>query len=112
MTEQQEKTIDNILSKLEIDKWYNTKGDKELIEAIKLCHDLHENILFSDDYSAFKKVQTMKEYFDEMDDPGGINIKFEFHKMEDVSFDYSHLEGNEPPKMDSKAWGKKAGRGI
>jgi len=103
-----EKLIKNVFEKCEINKWYNTKGDLQLIENLKYCHELHGNISFSDDFSAFKKVQPFAEYIADMDNPKGINIKFEFHNREDVFIDYSHIEGNEPPFLDSRKTKRRA----
>lgn len=101
----------NIFNKIEgmpHNKWFiiePTRADREdMIATLKLYIDIFGNLIeFNEHYTKFRRLEPLK-----IEDSG---VRFEFHKREDVFIDYSHLEGNEPPKIGQKEWSKKAGRG-
>jgi hypothetical protein len=102
------------LDKCEIDKWYwlhtNQYGKELMSDVVKLKIDNGGDFEFNEDYTKFRRIQPFHEYIASLDNPNGINIKFEFHNREDVFIDYSHLPEPKFRSYSKKEWEAALGR--
>lgn len=98
------------LKQLPINVWYEIKHDrpdrKELVDAIKLFIDVYGHELeFNEHYTMFRKLEPCRAL-------NGVEIKFEFHKREDVYIDYSWLPETKFKNYTKKQWAELSGRAI
>lgn len=109
LTEYQSQKFKQI-KQLPINVWYEIKHDRtdkeELIEAIKLFIDVYGHELeFNENYTMFRKLGPYRAL-------NGIEIKFEFHKREDVFIDYSWLPEAKIKIYTDAQWRKLIGRAV